>query len=101
MRGLRRALPRRCISTTWRAAAIDGSLTLKMTRAAVVDILALGAGGDRLLKRTYKECMKAAMLEVAGALQLDQSPNVNDAMSQLGAILNVSERPAEADIPIL
>jgi len=24
MRGLRRALPRRCISTTWRAAAIDG-----------------------------------------------------------------------------
>ena len=79
-----------------RAAAIDGSLTLKMTRAAVVDRLALGAGGDRLLKRTYKECMKAAMLEVAGALQLDQSPAVNDAMSQLGAILNVSERPAEA-----
>ena len=57
-----------------RAAAIDGSLTLKMTRAAVVDRLALGVGGDRLLKRTYKECMKAAMLEVAGALQLDQSP---------------------------
>ena len=57
-----------------RAAAIDGSLTLKMTRAAVVDRLSLGAGGDRLLKRTYKECMKAAMLEVAGALQLDQSP---------------------------
>ena len=79
-----------------RAAAIDGSLTLKMTRAAVVDRLGLGAGGDRLLKRTYKECMKAAMLEVAGALQLDQSPAVNDAMSQLGAILNVSERPAEA-----
>ena len=79
-----------------RAAAIDGSLTLKMTRAAVVDRLELGAGGDRLLKRTYKECMKAAMLEVAGALQLDQSPAVNDAMSQLGAILNVSERPAEA-----
>ena len=67
-----------------------------MTRAAVVDRLGLGAGGDRLLKRTYKECMKAAMLEVAGALQLDQSPAVNDAMSQLGAILNVSERPAEA-----
>ena len=79
-----------------RAAAIDGSLTLKMTRAAVVDRLKLGAGGDRLLKRTYKECMKAAMLEVAGALQLDQSPAVHDAMSQLGAILNVSERPAEA-----
>ena len=79
-----------------RAAAIDGSLTLKMTRAAVVDSLGLGAGGDRLLKRTYKECMKAAMLEVAGALQLDQSPAVNDAMSQLGAILDVSERPAEA-----
>ena len=79
-----------------RAAAIDGSLTLKMTRAAVVGRLGLGAGGDRLLKRTYKECMKAAMLEVAGALQLDQSPAVNDAMSQLGAILNVSERPAEA-----
>ena len=79
-----------------RAAAIDGSLTLKMTRAAVVESLGLGAGGDRLLKRTYKECMKAAMLEVAGALQLDQSPAVNDAMSQLGAILNVSERPAEA-----
>ena len=79
-----------------RAAAIDGSLTLKMTRAAVVDRLSLGAGGERLLKRTYKECMKAAMLEVAGALQLDQSPAVNDAMSQLGAILNVSERPAEA-----
>ena len=38
------------------------------------DRLSLGAGGDRLLKRTYKECMKAAMLEVAGALQLDQSP---------------------------
>ena len=79
-----------------RAAAIDGSLTLKMTRAAVVDRLGLGAGGDRLLKRTYKECMKAAMLEVAGALQMDQQPRVNDAMSQLGAILNVSERPAEA-----
>ena len=31
-----------------RAAAIDGSLTLKMTRTAVVDRLALGAGGDRL-----------------------------------------------------
>ena len=80
-----------------RAAAIDGSLTLKMTRAAVVDRIGLGAGGDRLLKRTYKECMKAAMLEVAGALQLDQSPAVNDAMSQLGAILNVSERPAEGE----
>ena len=39
-----------------------------------LDRLSLGAGGDRLLKRTYKECMKAAMLEVAGALQLDQSP---------------------------
>ena len=79
-----------------RAAAIDGSLTLKMTRAAVVDRLSLGVGGDRLLKRTYKECMKAAMLEVAGALQLNQPPRVDDAMSQLGAILNVSERPAEA-----
>ena len=54
--------------------AVAVAVEAKMTRAAVVDRLSLGAGGDRLLKRTYKECMKAAMLEVAGALQLDQSP---------------------------
>ena len=53
-----------------RAAAIDGSLTLKMTRAVVVDRLDLGAGGNRRLK-CYNESMMNAMCEVAGALQLE------------------------------
>ena len=53
-----------------RAAAIDGSLTLKMTRAVVVDRLDLGAGGNRRLK-CYNESMMNAMCEVVGALQLE------------------------------
>ena len=52
-----------------RAAAIDGSLTLKMTRAVVIDRLKLGAVGMRLLKKNYRECMKDAMFQVATMLQ--------------------------------
>ena len=52
-----------------RAAAIDGSLTLRMTRAVVIDRLKLGAVGMRLLKKNYRECMKDAMFQVATMLQ--------------------------------
>ena len=61
-----------------RAAAIDGSLTLRMTRAVVIDRLKLGEVGMRLLKKNYKECMKAAMFEVAAPLQNPHDPQLTD-----------------------
>ena len=61
-----------------RTAAIDGSLTLRMTRAVVIDRLKLGEVGMRLLKKNYKECMKAAMFEVAAPLQNPHDPQLTD-----------------------
>ena len=67
-----------CDDAALRAAAIDGSLTLKMTRAVVLDRLNLGVVGIKLLKENYEECMKAAMLEVAALLQIQRDPQLTD-----------------------
>ena len=67
-----------CDDAALRAAAIDGSLTLEMTRAVVLDRLNLGVVGIKLLKKNYEECMKAVMLEVAALLQIQRDPQLTD-----------------------
>jgi hypothetical protein len=83
-----------------RAAAIDGSLTLKLTlkltRRAVAKRLKLGPGGDARLKRSYKECLKNAMLEVVGVLQMDPPSGVTDAiLDEVRDETHPSERPKD------
>ena len=67
-----------CDDAALRAAAIDGSLTLEMTRAVVLDRLNLGVVGIKLLKKNYEECMKAVMREVAALLQIQRDPQLTD-----------------------
>ena len=67
-----------CDDAVLRAAAIDGSLTLEMTRAVVINRLKLGVVGIKLLKKNYEECMKAVMLEVAALLQIQRDPQLTD-----------------------
>mmetsp|Transcript_3908 Transcript_3908/g.11789 ORF Transcript_3908/g.11789 Transcript_3908/m.11789 type:complete len:458 (-) Transcript_3908:449-1822(-) len=60
-----------------REAAVEGTLTLKMVRNAVIARLGLGDEGAKRLKETYKDCMKAEMLAVAHDLQTAPKPKVS------------------------